>query len=57
MAKEVSKDLLTELTDLVSKRRELCKLSLAAKLKKIMLPASKKENPKPGNQGPVKMRK
>jgi GTP pyrophosphokinase len=38
MAREVNKDLVIELTDLVAKRRELCKLGLAAKVKKLILP-------------------
>ncbi len=42
MAREVSKDLLTELTDLVEKRRELCKLGLAAKVKNLILPGKSK---------------
>lgn len=51
MAKEVSKDLLTELTDLVAKRRELCELSLAEKLRRIILPDNqKKTKQKPGTQ-------
>lgn len=38
MAREVNKDLVIELTDLVAKRRELCKLGLAGKVKKFILP-------------------
>ncbi|MEI7727339.1 MAG: hypothetical protein WCK09_19670 [Bacteroidota bacterium] len=55
MAREVSKDLVIELTDLVAKRRELCKLSFAAKVKKIILPDKQKTTKKkPGNQTPGK---
>jgi GTP pyrophosphokinase len=43
MAKEVSIDLLTELTDLVAKRRELCKLSFAEKVKKLFSRISKNQ--------------
>ena len=44
MAKQVNKDLVIELTDLVAKRRVLCKLGFTAKVKKIILPGK----PKPG---------
>jgi GTP pyrophosphokinase len=46
MARQVDPNLVIELTDLVAKRRELCKLGFAAKVKKIILrkklPQSKK---------------
>jgi hypothetical protein len=35
MAREVNENMVTELTDLVEKRRKLCKLGLAAKVKKL----------------------
>ncbi|MFZ4520911.1 MAG: hypothetical protein ACOYNC_04365 [Bacteroidales bacterium] len=38
MAREVNKDLVIELTDLITKRRELCKLGFADKVKNIILP-------------------
>ena len=38
MAVQVNKDLVIELTDLVAKRRELCKLGFRDKVRKIILP-------------------
>ncbi|MCX6303919.1 MAG: hypothetical protein NT040_03035 [Bacteroidetes bacterium] len=43
MAKEVDPNLVIELTDLVAKRRELCKLGFAAKVKKIISPGKRKQ--------------
>jgi len=48
MAREVSKDLVIEISDLVEKRRELCKLGLAEKVKNLVLPGKKSGRKKTG---------